>query len=48
MMNEEGNRLPQIIRRGSGAVVTLRRAQIVFARRASDAGGSVAEAVFGG
>ena len=36
--SEEGNRLPRIVRRDSGSVVSRRRAQIVAAVRPGHAG----------
>jgi len=44
--NEEGNRLLRIIRRGSGSVVTWRRAQIVLLAAQGMAPSRIAEVVF--
>jgi len=44
--NEEGNRLLRVIRRGSGSVVTWRRAQIVLLAAQQLPAGRIAEVVF--
>ena len=45
--NEEGNRLLRIIRRGSGSVVTWRRAQIILLAAQQMPAARIAEVVFG-
>src|SRR2546428_8244375 len=44
--NEEGNRLLRIVRRGSGSVVTWRRAQIVLLAAQRMPAARIAEVVF--
>jgi hypothetical protein len=44
--NEDGNRLLRIVRRGSGSVVTWRRAQIVLLSAQGMSPASISEVVF--